>query len=101
MNLSRPVPHPSNVVLRSLQIGLPQELGTPEALDGSDPPWTSAIFKQPVSQSVELTRTHLVGDASADRVHHGGTDKAICAYAAIHYSTWQGELGLKELPPGT
>jgi MOSC domain-containing protein YiiM len=47
-----------------------------------------------------LGRTNLAGDGQADTEHHGGPDKAVCAYPAVHYSYWLRELALPELPFG-
>lgn len=35
------------------------------------------------------------GDGSADRYHHGGSDKAVCVYCADHYPFWEKELSRK------
>lgn len=58
---------------------------------GDDEP--SAIGKLPVAGPVAIGPLGLVGDEQADRVHHGGIDKAIHHYPADHYPYWQGELG--------
>jgi MOSC domain-containing protein YiiM len=55
--------------------------------------WRSGIFKEPVSGPVRVGRQGLEGDGQADRVNHGGLDKAICTYAADHYDAWRHELG--------
>lgn len=47
-----------------------------------------------------MTQLGLVGDGVADRVHHGGPDKAVLAYSAEHYPGWTAELGLHPLPFG-
>ncbi len=39
-----------------------------------------------------MTPLGLIGDFQADRVHHGGHDKALHHYPAEHYVTWQAEL---------
>lgn len=52
----------------------------------------SAIAKQPLSGPVAITRLGLAGDEQADRVHHGGPDKAIHLYPRDHYGFWQDEL---------
>jgi MOSC domain-containing protein YiiM len=57
-----------------------------------DRPWTSGIFKEPVNAPVWLGTTNLAGDGQADRVHHGGPDKAVLAYSADHYPAWRREL---------
>lgn len=52
----------------------------------------SAIAKQPLAGPVAITRLGLAGDEQADRVHHGGPDKAIHLYPRDHYAFWQGVL---------
>lgn len=87
-------------VLRSIQVGLPRQLGTPGATDPMDRPWTSGFDKRPIAGPVRLLVTNLEGDAQADLVHHGGPEKAILAYSADHYDTWCRELAMAEIPFG-
>ncbi len=61
--------------------------------------WTSAVFKDPVAGPVVVTPDGLEGDEQADRRVHGGPDKAVCAYPALHYGSWERRLGLG-LGPG-
>lgn len=74
----------------SIQIGevetLHRRLGTSDA-EGEV--WQSAFRKRGVEHEVEVTVMGLVGDAQADRKHHGGHDKAILMYAAGHYEDWR------------
>ena len=53
----------------------------------------SAIAKTPVTGTVRIGPLGLEGDEQADRVHHGGIDKAIHHYPHDHYAYWQNELG--------
>lgn len=39
------------------------------------------------------------GDGQADRVNHGGTDKAVCVYPFDHYAHWEKALG-RGMEPG-
>lgn len=87
-------------ILRSIQIGLPQEMGQPGATEPMDRPWRSGIFKSPVEGPVWLGQTNLVGDGQGDLVHHGGPEKAVLVYAAAHYPAWREELGLPEMAYG-
>lgn len=52
----------------------------------------SAIAKQPVFGPVRIGPMGLEGDQQADRVNHGGPDKAILHYPHDHYGFWQEEL---------
>jgi MOSC domain-containing protein YiiM len=58
----------------------------------------TAIDKQPVDGPVELTATGLAGDRQLDP-HHGGSDKAVYAYATEDANWWATELG-RNIPPG-
>lgn len=86
--------------LISLRVGLPQALGVPGAPEVLDRPWTSAINKQALTESVWLDMLNLTGDEQADQRNHGGPDQALCAYPAVHYRYWTERLGLL-LEPGS
>ncbi|MDD3800522.1 MAG: MOSC domain-containing protein [Novosphingobium sp.] len=53
----------------------------------------SAIAKVPVAGPVRIGPLGLEGDEQADRVNHGGPDKAIHHYALDHYPVWESEIG--------
>lgn len=53
----------------------------------------TAIAKRPAAGAVALGATSLAGDEQADKVHHGGPDKAVCVYFARHYPHWASVLG--------
>ena len=53
----------------------------------------TAIGKTPVAGRVRLTRLGLIGDQQEDLSHHGGPDRALCAYVADHHPGWVGALG--------
>jgi MOSC domain-containing protein YiiM len=71
----------------SLNVGMPAALVCP------DRTVMSAIRKAPVSGPVQLARDGLDGDRQADRVNHGGADKAMCAYPTEHLPYWSARLG--------
>lgn len=60
---------------------------------------TTGIWKSPVAGGVAVRKHNLDGDEQADLRVHGGTDKAVYAYAAEDYDWWAGQLG-RELEPG-
>lgn len=49
----------------------------------------SAIHKSSTSERLEIGLMGLSGDEQADKLHHGGEDKAIHHYAAENYDYWQ------------
>ena len=95
IGLTLPIGRQMTGRVQSIQIAVPRW----ETADGSpDPavrPWRSGIFKAPVMGSVRLGWYNLEGDGQADVVHHGGVDKAVCAYSSEHWRHWQ-----PILPPG-
>lgn len=72
--------------IESIQVGRSRFF---EAASDSGKPWTSAIIKTAVVGSVLVSENGLDGDQQSDLVHHGGTDKAVLAYAISHYAFWQ------------
>lgn len=87
-------------VLASIQVSLPRQFGQEGAAEPMDRPWTTGFFKEPVAGAVRLGRTNLEGDGQADRVHHGGPDKAVLAYSAEHYPGWRQMMKNPSLPFG-
>ncbi|QTD40527.1 MOSC domain-containing protein [Sporosarcina sp. Te-1] len=73
--------------IRSMNIGKPIELafGTKQV--------TTGIQKKPINKPILLTTLNFNGDGQGDLVHHGGIDKAVCAYPFEHYSYWEEQLG--------
>ena len=78
--------------LVSVQVGMPQTLGKEYAVNANDRPWSTGIYKTPVTDSLWLSFTNLEGDGQADLTVHGGHEKAVLGYAAEHYPLWQKEL---------
>jgi MOSC domain-containing protein YiiM len=72
---------------------LPRSLGRADAVDPFDKPWTSGIFKSPVTGPIQLGKLGLAGDGQADLENHGGEDKAVLSYSADHYPDWLPTLG--------
>lgn len=61
-------------------------IGTPVPFRDGD---YSAIAKQPAVGPVRITWNGFAGDQVADRIHHGGWDKAIHLYPHDHYDWWR------------
>lgn len=61
--------------------------------------YTTGIWKSPVEGSVALRGVNFAGDDQADRIVHGGKDKAVYAYAIEDYDFWR-EREPFEFTPG-
>ncbi|MEQ9569730.1 MAG: MOSC domain-containing protein [Longimicrobiales bacterium] len=86
--------------IHSIQVGRPRSHGSAEADNPVERPWVSAILKEAVEGRCWVGRTNIQGDRQADLKHHGGPDKAVLAYSALHYPTWKGELPWVDFPVG-
>lgn len=49
----------------------------------------TGINKKPSGEPLMLAFTGLIGDGQADLIHHGGPDKAVCAYSSVHFPYWE------------
>lgn len=67
--------------------------GRPVEVEYNGKPLLTGIYKQPVPGPLYLGQEQLEGDGQADRVHHGGPDKAVCVYPLEHYAYWESVLG--------
>ena len=56
-------------------------------------PARSAIWKSPVAGRIAVRGVNLDGDEQADRVAHGGPDKAIYSYAIEDSRWWERKIG--------
>ncbi|OPA74616.1 MOSC domain-containing protein [Paenibacillus selenitireducens] len=74
-------------------------VGKPAPLQDQKREVLSAIHKEPAHERLYLSKVNFTGDEQADKVHHGGEDKAVCVYSLDHYPYWENELGLN-LPRG-
>jgi MOSC domain-containing protein YiiM len=74
-------------------------VGTPREIEWHGRIVTTAIWKDPVDGPVAVDGVNLAGDDQADRRVHGGTDKAVYAYALEDYEWWARTHG--PLAPGT
>lgn len=78
----------------SVNVGLPTDL----VINGRER--KTGIFKQPQDGRVPVRGVTVGDDVQMETKHHGGTYKAVYAYAAEDYAWWSGELGV-DLGPGT
>ena len=74
-------------------------VGAPRTVEHGGRFVSTGIYKSPVEGPVRVEGVNLVGDDQADRRVHGGTHKAVYAYAAEDYEWWSQQLG-PALPPG-
>lgn len=70
-------------------------VGRPVTVDYRGKSIETGIYKMPVAGSLQLHSTGFEGDGQADLKHHGGPDKAVCAYPIEHYPYWEELLGNK------
>jgi len=87
-------------LLRSIQVGLPEQRHQDDPDDLLGKPWTTGIYKRTVAGPVRLHLHNLEGDGQADLAHHGGPDKAVCAYPSEHWFHWHGILPPHQLIGG-
>ncbi|MBB4660735.1 MOSC domain-containing protein [Conexibacter arvalis] len=80
--------------LLSVNVARPEPIGLRRGR-----PVPSAIAKRPVEGRVRVEGVNVAGDDQADRIAHGGPDKAVYAYAREDADWWAGELG-REIPHG-
>lgn len=85
--------------LLSVQAGLPRTCPGSQSGDAVRP-WTTGFFKSRINGPVWLGVLNLQGDSQADLVHHGGANKAVCAYSADHFPFWQSELNGVDIQAG-
>jgi ferredoxin-NADP reductase/MOSC domain-containing protein YiiM len=61
---------------------------------------TTAIWKEPVAGPVKVGRLGAEGDQQADRMGHGGEQRALFVYQVESYRYWQDFLGREEFVMG-
>jgi MOSC domain-containing protein YiiM len=77
--------------------GRPKRIG-PAPGDWSDREWETSFDKERLSGPVEVTLDGLRGDEVADKVNHGGRERAVCAYPSSWFATWRKECGVTFSP---
>lgn len=86
--------------VEKLFTGKVKKLGDPNGSSPMDKPWESGMFKKEREEKIWLGKTGLAGDEVADLKNHGGPEKAVFAYPAIHYGYWKETLQLPEIGMG-
>ncbi len=86
--------------VHSVQVGMPRTFVDNAGDCHADREWRSGLFKEAVDGSVRVEWQGLEGDGQANLEHHGGSDKAICAYPLGHYTKWRDEYPTVDLRPG-
>jgi MOSC domain-containing protein YiiM len=74
--------------------------GSIRALEVNGREIQTGIFKESVTDALELGTLGFSGDVQVNRKYHGGPDKAVCAYASEHYDFWC-EVLERALPVGS
>lgn len=64
-------------------------LGNPTTFTWNGRQEQTGIFKRPVAEPLQLTKTEVAADTVVDRVHHAGVDKACYLFSADHYPYWK------------
>jgi MOSC domain-containing protein YiiM len=82
----------SSMRIVSLNVGLPSA----QLYEGRQ--LITGGAKKPVPRAM-LRFANFDGDRQADRVNHGGLEKAVCVYPFDHYPYWSRQLG-RDLRPG-
>lgn len=86
--------------VHKLLTGRVKQLGKLDAKDRMDRQWESGMFKKVVNDKVWLGKSGLAKDEVADTKNHGGPEKAVFAYPAVHYDYWIDELELDTIGVG-
>ncbi|TWT82269.1 6-N-hydroxylaminopurine resistance protein [Planctomycetes bacterium CA13] len=74
-----------------VQIGKLVSEGDSNSTDTLSRHWTTGFYKMPISDRVKMTAMGIAGDHVANTKNHGGIDKAVLCYAAVHYDAWAAE----------
>jgi MOSC domain-containing protein YiiM len=84
-------------IIRSMRI-ISLNVGLPSAQLYEGREVITGGAKMPVPHAM-LRFSNFDGDRQADRVNHGGFEKAVCVYPFDHYPYWKRKLG-RDLQPG-
>lgn len=83
-----------SIKLISVQVGRVKSYGDKQSREFLEKYWESASFKEVVNGKVFVGKMGLAGDEVADKIHHGGEEKAVFANSYENYGEWAKFLGL-------
>ncbi|WP_036687787.1 MOSC domain-containing protein [Paucisalibacillus globulus] len=86
--------------VKQLFVGKVKQIGDPGAKNAMDRVWESGMFKKGTNEKIWLSKTGLVGDEVADKKNHGGPEKAIFTYSAMHYDFWKNKQHIEAIDFG-
>lgn len=89
-----------NPFIVSIQTSKVKSFGDKNSNNFLEKYWESGSFKEPVNGEIFVSKAGLIGDEIADKVHHGGIDKAVFANSFDNYKSWEEFLGISPLPFG-
>lgn len=89
-----------SIRLISTQVGRVKSYGDKQNKEFLDKYWESASIKEATDGKIWVGKTGLAGDEVADKVHHGGVEKAVFANSYENYGEWAKFLGLNTIPFG-
>lgn len=89
-----------SIKLVSTQVGRVKSYGDKQSKEFLDKYWESASVKEAVEGRVFVGKTGLEGDEVADKIHHGGLEKAVFANSYENYKEWAEFLAIDTVPFG-
>lgn len=89
-----------SIKLISTQVGRVKSYGDKQSKEFLEKYWESASVKEVANGKIFVGKTGLVGDEVADKIHHGGEEKAVFANSYENYGEWAKFLGLDTIPFG-
>lgn len=75
--------------VRALFLGGARDIASTGTAEWWDKSWRTGFCKEATDVPCWLGYGGFRGDEQADRVNHGGVDKAVCVYPAEHYVEWR------------